>query len=61
MANTNNQKRSGGTKKHGRSKRAKDTALSAYVRGRTTAQRYFKAHGLTSHFAYARQVFNFKK
>ena len=50
-----------GARKYGRSKRkGQDTALSAYVRGKTSAEKYFKTHGLTTHYAYIRKVFNLK-
>ena len=39
-------KKKGGSRKHGRNKRAKDQATSAYVRGKITAEKYFKEKGL---------------
>lgn len=46
MSNTGNQQKSAGARKIGRSNRAKDTALSAYVRGKTTFESYAKAKGI---------------
>lgn len=36
------QRKKGGTRKHGRNKRAKDQAMSAYVRGKITFEQYWK-------------------
>jgi hypothetical protein len=51
-------KKKGGMAKHGRSKRKKNTALSLFVKGRISAEKYFKAEGLTTHHAYNRKVFS---
>lgn len=52
----------GGARKIGRkSRKGRDVALSAMVRGKKTVESYLKAHKLTTHFAYARKQFNFKK
>jgi len=40
------QKSSGGSKKHGRSKRVKDTALSNFVRNRITFEQYARQKGI---------------
>lgn len=57
-----NQKKSGGAKKIGRKdRRGRDTSLRAFIKGRISAEKYFKSHGLTTHFAYARKAFNLKK
>jgi len=61
MADIARQKTGGNSKKIGRSKRkGRDTVLSALVRGKTTPERYLKAHGLTTHHAYIRKAFNLK-
>lgn len=47
--------KSGGSRKIGRNKRkGTDTAMSAFVRGKTSAEKYFKQHGLTTHHSYIR-------
>ena len=46
MSHIQGQKKSSGARKIGRSRRAKDMALSAYVRGKISFERYAKAKGI---------------
>ena len=45
MRNKQSKKRKGGMAKIGRSKRAKNQAMSAYVRGKITFDQYLKRKG----------------
>ena len=45
MKNTN-QKKKGGSKKHGRNKRPVDQPTSLYVRGKVTFEQYAKLKGI---------------
>ena len=60
-APTVSSKKSGGGKKIGRSQRkGKDSVLSLFVRGKITAEKYFKLKGFTTHQSYSRKAFNLK-
>ena len=39
---SNTKKKSGGSKKHGRSRRVKNQLMSAYVRGKISFEQYYK-------------------
>jgi hypothetical protein len=53
-------RKKGGMKKHGRSgRKGLDTSLSAFVRDKISAARYFNEKGLTTHHNFARGVSNY--